>query len=296
MGSKNTKLIVLLPIVLVLLISGCSSGGGPALGVGGLSVSNFRSDVQSSSAKPITSDEPFILSLDVKNDGDRSAKSVSVVLQRDASQFTSGQTLRDSSVSEVAVGDSHTYTFDLKAPKIPNDLVKSYVIVGRVYYGYETDAVKTIQLVGKDEVKRRIDNNQAIPLSGTVQYTKGPLTVDVGSNIDYVRVSQQKKVYQVPITVTNSGGGVVAQEQLFGSPRDYLVDVKITGASLIPTNSCGQQKTVKLEQGQSKTMLCEFSIDNANTIDETKTIQVNLQYNYYKDIETSVWVGQKTNE
>ncbi|HLD56744.1 MAG TPA: hypothetical protein VJA47_00455 [archaeon] len=295
MASKNMKLIALLPIVLVLLISGCSSSSGPVTSPG-LSVSNFKSDVQSSQLKPLASNEQFVLSLDVSNQGDRPAKSLAVVLQRDAGQFSGGQTLRDSSVSELAVADTHSYTFNMKAPQLPNDIIKSYTIAGRVYYNYETDAVKTIQLVGKDEVKRRMDNNQQIPLSGAVQYTKGPLTVDIGSGIDYIRTSQQKKVYQVPITVTNSGGGVVAYEQSYGTSRDYLVDVKITGASLIPTNSCGQQKTVKLDQGQSRKLLCEFSVDDPNTIDETKTIQVNMQYSYYKDVETMIWIGQKTNE
>ncbi len=295
MKSKHTKLLALLPIVLVLVVSGCSSSGPVA--TGGLSVSNFKSDIQSTQAKPLTSSEPLILSLEMTNTGERPARNVVVVLQRDAGQFSSGQTLRDSKSDAIEVGETDVSSFNLKAPQLPNDLIKSYTIAGRVYYLYETDAVKTIQLVGKDEVKRRIDNNQPIPLSGAVQYTKGPLSVDIGSNIDYVRVSQQKKVYRVPITITNTGGGVVSFEPTLGSTaRDYLVDVKITGASLIPTSSCGQQTTVKLEQGQRKEMLCEFSIDNTNTIDETKTVTVNFQYPYYKDVETSVWVGQRSNE
>ena len=294
-NSNRAKAMAILPIVLVLLISGCSSSSGP-VATPGVTVSNFKSDVQSTQAKPLASNEQFVLSLDVSNQGDRAAKSLAVVLQRDAGQFSGGTTLKDSSVSELAVGDTHTYTFNMRSPQLPNDIIKSYTVAGRVYYAYETDAVKTIQLVGKDEVKRRIDNNQPIPLSGAVQFTKGPLSVDIGTGIDYIRTSQQKKVYQVPITVTNSGGGVVAREQSYGASGDYLVDVKITGASLVPTNSCGQQKTVKLDQGQSRKLLCEFSVDDPNTIDETKTIQVNMQYSYYKDVETTVWIGQKTNE
>ncbi len=311
MKSKTHRMaLIILPIVLVVLISGCSSSG--PVSTSALTITRFEPDTPSSATQPLEAGESFGLLLDVKNDGEPDPEGTKYVMRNlvvelfeDANKFTSGQPTKDSSVTKLDQGDTHEYLFSLRAPTTGTaKQIQDYTIAARVHYSYQTDASRKIKLVDKAELKRRLDNSQELPLSEqATTTTKGPLTVVIGASPkageeQFIKVTPQKKSYTLPITIKNTGNGVVARESAFGdSSSDYKVDLTITGADIVPssdTNGCRQRTTVKLSKGEEKTLQCEFSVNNKDIIVDSSLVNVHLAYNYYTDTKTTLNVARPT--
>ena len=315
---KNMKLLLLLvPILGVLAISGCTGSSGISYG-NGLVILNWEPTFSS-----VESGDNIQLRIRVQNNGGQTIPDAYAVLSGINVQewkISSGKSeaidlgqLLPPNPSQNTAGEIRQDTYNLFAPPLPKGITQSYSPSIRIFYSYVTEAVKPITLVNENELKRLQDSGDTLPTRDT-QTTAGPLKVTVntgkfikakegGTTADFLRTN----TFPITIVIENTGGGVVSRDpkemkvlitKSFNFKDDYMVNVEI----IIPTTSgfeivnCGTYGTAKefdvqLWKGQSTSITCEMKLRTPLPMaSREENIKIMLGYNYYIDSTTTVSV------
>jgi hypothetical protein len=298
--SSGAKLLLLIPILGTVLISGCiTGGGGPTFG-NGVVILNWEPTFSQ-----VDSGDKLQLRLRVQNQGEAVAANVNPVLAgidtsewatSTASSFITNSNLLPPDRVQGTSGEIREKIFDLTAPRLPKGTTQQYSPQVRVFYDYRTTAIKSITLVNENELRRLQDQGKTLSSTDT-KTSAGPLkvTVTTGKFIKAREASYYSNTFPITIDIQNTGGGVVGR---YNMPQDdYKVGVDIKWPSRLSPDAfaCGNfANNVLLWKGQSASITCNMRINSPPPTNEDANIQVILTYGYYVDSTTTITVvGQE---
>jgi hypothetical protein len=307
-GSPGAKLYLLLILSAVVLVSGCTGqDGGVAYGKG-VAITGFESDMGSLS---LESGDDVSLMLRVQNQGEIEATDVKAqIIGIDLDEWGTGfswseekdlGTLQAPDPVTNTEGQTKTAQWDLEAPELPKGTEFTYSPKVRVFYDYETQALKPITLVDVEELRRIIQQGKSLS-SGSTQSSAGPFSVEIRTG-DFVKTQDYDDPFPLNVFITNdlweSGGSVIEGSGYYGGwgwgeELQYPVKVSITlpdGMSLESSEECSTSgEWVNLWKGKSKEITCEVRIDDPPEFRQDKVIQVRLEYRYFIDASTTIKV------
>jgi len=315
--NRHTLLLIL-PLVAIVIVSGCTGTGG-GTGGNGVNVLDWRTDFTS-----VNSGEKIQLQLRVQNQGDVTAKNVKAQITGiDLSEwrgFGVGSFFAEENLGNMLPFDPETKTpgeikqrnFALQAPKQKQNIVLQYSPIIKISYNYETFSEKPITLVDQDELRRLIQQGKSLPAKDSSQ-TKGPLTIAVTTG-QFVKTGQSFgsgqvfDVFPVNIKISNpgfgSGGSVVPPGVgdtfgFVGQNFNYPVQVEIkppSGTQIRNTGVFGGDDcssgtvTKELFQGKETDITCELEVTSPPAFREDRTIKINLKYRFQTEATTQITV------
>jgi len=313
MEKPHNTLMLFAPLLVVILVSGCTGVGTAGLG-NGVAILDFKPDFP----QGVYSGDTVKFQLRVQNQGESTAKDVEVELTNiDNSEWgTFGMFGFSENLGDLLPYDQTTNTpgaiktheWRLEAPELAKGTAFTYEPMAKVSYDYRTVAQKPITLVDEDELRRLIQQGKTLANKPT-EYTAGPLTVNIQTG-NFVRTSsgisggESYEVFPVYITITNNewqAGGSVIKDG-FGSflfdGYDYPVRIKITPPNGVTSRSMGTDAcstfsfdTIELWQGQNADITCEFEVTNPPTYRQEVRFEVELEYRYQTQASTQLQVS-----
>lgn len=307
--SDMRALLFLLPVALVVFVSGCTlPGPGPGAGGPGVSINAFQSDFTQ-----VYSNEEIKLQLEVQNNGDVKATNVQAELAGISTEewgtfvdiieigdLLPVQTQQDGSVIQ---GETRTIQWtDLFAPYLVRGTQFTYSPEVRVSYDYATTAQKPITIVDEDELRNIIAAGETLPGKATT-YSSGPISINIETG-NYVKTSQTGSgstfdIFPVNIHIENTqftSGSTVVKPLVGIGPETYPVLVEIippAGTNFVYSGygqDCSQFVVIDLFRGRDADITCELEVTNPPSISQEGLITVNLEYRYALDAQTQVTV------
>ena len=275
------KKLVILLLILVVFLSGCSTSGTTGLvgsGTQGVIIKSF-----SPSDTTVEPKTPVLLTLLVSNVGSQKATNVNTQLMGltdewsipdGRSQFI-GDLFGTDPSRGVTQGEERAITWTLTGPQ--KNVQLSYEATVRVTYTYTSEASGMVKAVSSDYYQqKKVKSEIQSPKS-----TGGPLTITP----KMTSVSVSGGSMPIRFEIQNSGGGRVYSG---GSPTVGNLDrltVSVQGASCSRTD-------VRLIQGKSAVLYCTI---NAGGISDFKLVPFTLSttYNYFVDSTTTITVLPK---
>lgn len=318
MYAKNAaklKLLFVLPILAVIAVSGCTSGGGSVSG-NGVVILDFRPDFLQ-----VFSGDPVKLQVKVQNQGEARARDVKTELT--GIDLTEWQTLGTSFMNENigdllpfdpaanTAGETKINSFSLRAPVLAKGIRFVYTPIIKVSYDYATTAQKSITIVDQDELRRIQQQGGTLP-TGSTTFTKGPLSVEIETE-NYVKTggsgfsSETFDIFPVHITITNLrvGNGVPIADSLglggggLFTDFDYPIRVRVTppsGTTFVSSGLGGHddctsgEVTKDMWQGSTAEITCELEVNNPPSFREERLLMVEVLYRYQSEASTQLTV------
>ncbi len=233
------KALLVLPIMFVIFVSGCTNpiGPGNVQSGGGITVEFFGPDIQVSE---IFSEEPINFQIKFRNTGSVRAEHVFAELfgldeswccgttgvpnegswttnneklpNEDGCRYTgSGTTLLPPDQQMGTQGESRVCTWSYRAPTIPRNIPSvPYTPTVRVFYDYKTILVKSITFGSHQDIRGIQDVGGTLPVS-TTSSTSSPvsLSMETKSPIRFWTSGSGGEVtFPVDIGISNIGGGM----------------------------------------------------------------------------------------
>jgi len=305
----NKSALLILPVLAVVLVSGCVGPSGPGVATGaGLVITDWEPDFSQ-----VNSNEKVRVQLRAQNQGQVRAENIEAEITGiDITEwgtlmgFSAKKQLGSAMYADPETGTPGavlTATWDLEAPKLSKGVDFTYEPIVKLAYDYKTTAQKPITLVDIDELRNIMQQGKSLPSEPTT-YSAGPLAVEIRTG-DYVKTSDDfGKVYDIfplYVKVTNTqweqGGTVTQKGVMFPTGEvSYPVEMKITpptGTNFVFSGfgqNCGQNVIMDLWQGKDAEITCELDVTSPPTYREEKLINVELQYRYRTEAATQVRV------
>ena len=299
-------LLLLLPLAVVMLSSGCTIPGmSTTSATGGVSIEAFEADFSQ-----IYSGEPVQFRLNIRNTGSVDATIKSIVLtgidtqggfgtstawsqgsgNTCDNQIPSGTKLLPANSAMGTSGQEKNCYWEYKAPNIETGLSITYSPSVRVTYEYSTSTVKSITVGSTSEIRSLMDRGQTLA-ADTVSSTASPISIGISIKTP-IRISDSGITIPVEITMSNVGGGVVCKSTECSNPDDWnKMTIKIEAPSGANLQDCQNQEDISLWHGQSNTLGCRLTFSSppqAGTVQKLLTVSAN--YGYFIEKSTSVYV------
>lgn len=295
--GKNI-LPIILPLVFVLLVSGCTQGGSGITTGNGVVIEAFEPDF-----RQIYSKEPVQLQIKVKNTGSVDAENIDVILLNlDDKEWGTAVLTGITSKSKLLAPDQDRGTqggsssgfWSLTAPELPKGLSTTYNPVARVSYKTRSTTIKSITLVPQAEARRLQNIGKTLPIE-SVSSTSSPITLDITTK-GPIRVFDAGDLeFPLEVRISNVGGGTVCSDDCSDNTKwnklNYAIDLP-QGLSF-PSGDCdsGSPKEITLFRGQTNTVTCNLKADSAAVVTQIqKQIKVFASYSYFTEGQTSLTV------
>ena len=301
---KNMKalMILVLPIIAVVAISGCL--GGTVVGTGnGIVIEEFKPTLTT-----VYSDQEVGLLLKIENQGEAEAQDIRALIfgiNSDEWNADEEKNLYDllgvDPVTSVAGGTKIVQWTQMRAPYLAPSLEHIYTPKVRVSYDYATSAIKPITIVDKDEMVRLIQEGEIIP-TGVTTYTAGPLSVDVTTGTYAIGDTYTDYTFNLQVYVTNlwwgSNGRVESENSPYGDSDDlYPLEMMITLPDELSFESSWDQPgcsysydDISMWDGHTAEITCALRVDDAPEVMTEGLIQVDLRYRFSVDAFTTIEV------
>jgi len=307
-------------IVLVLLASGCINPSGKGNGV---VIEDF-----SPSFEKVYPGEPIQFFLKFKNTGSVEAENVfaellgldedwalssagmgneivggEVLPREERCQYTSSEHLKLSPPypSYGTEGGEATCTWIYKTPDIPSGTGTEYKVTARVFYDYHTTLIKSFTLAPAQELLRYNEQGKSIP-SSTVSSTDSPITLQADAR-DPIRFWGNDMIsFPIAINIENTGGGMACirgkcKKTSPGGHEWNSVTLKITPKSdkVSLSDECARfmrGSTVDVWTDKGNTVICNIEVSGLGegVGYQEKLIEINAEYSYFTDAETSITI------
>ena len=289
---KGTYAIFLLG--LLVLASGCvqpSEGGERPVktsATDGIVINEFSSDLTR-----YESTESIPLYLEIENVGGTTAKDVNATIlgaswvDNVPTKDFGNLSPPDLTVSPPVPGDFKTWTTTLSAfTNVPQGVETKVTLTARVEYGYSSNGAVHVDVLSKDEYKRRIQKGETIPTAPTVENSAGPIHIDIDPR-GLPPILDKKENISVLILLKNVGSGVPITKE--GAEGNITVNLTVTGLNAkfvkcLDTEYNPSQTSViiqtKLRRGESAKIPCTIELDKP-TAHNTFTILFKTDYRYY---------------
>lgn len=297
---KNSKAILILPLILVL-ISGCIQFGGPATGGYGVEITRFGGYYEE-----VESGDQFDLMVDVKNTGGTTARNVKAFLHGISSsewQFRGAKEvsreLKGPDEEMGIEGETDFAKWTLTAPQLIEGVRYTYTPRVRVFYKYSTLASTSVPALSESEYKRMVSKDLELPRQGTTSVSKGPLGVEVNTRSPII-VRRGGEEFRVVIKVSNliPKGSTFNPNYIHAAPNiperamnEFRIKISAPDVSPRKCNAFRGWDTIELRRGDEATYNCELFIPT-HQVKTRKDIPVHveLDYGYLIDDKTSITV------
>lgn len=306
-------------LVLVVLAAGCIGGQKVRIDENnGLVINDFSID-----PAEVESGRPFRIFLEVENVGGTTARDVKAFLFG-ASWVPNSATLEKwgnriigpPDVLTQSPGGTLATSWDATvlgpAPLLPEGVVHTFKLTGRVTYNYSTSAVVNIPMFNEEEFLRKKKIGELIDATLVVSNTNAPIKVAIEGtspvvvrNPFYDGLPQEEVFYRIHFL--NVGSGIPITEAQTGQELTGLVGgtIILQGDGLRFKECLGATGTnivqiPRTEQGgalirgaSSAIVPCTISVDRAlwqTKPQGTATLVFDLEYKYFVDKEASLTV------
>ncbi len=304
----------LLPVVLVLLVSGCVQTGGETKITGaGLAVVDFSSSVEDVEGMGKT----VRISMEVENQGGYTTGDVLACLigsnfpgKISEQMWSSESPVCQSAKRELYAADPETgapggtarFRWILKSPWIPYPQERTDEFVGRIFYRYKSQATAKVWVYSEEELRAAKQRGETFSETLETVATPGPVEISLSAKQP---IRADDGYFTLTVTLTNSGGGTVFDSKNFDFSSE--TPPKVSELNVInlrfdyPESSLqdeGCDDVVELRRGETRTISCGFTIKNPETI-TLKTsfpITVTADYGYYTDSRLEITVRGKKGE
>ena len=307
MAVKNYLLsrVLVLPILAVVLVSGCIGGGNTVDFGDGVVIQAWEPDFSR-----LYSDETIQFQLRVQNQGeidatDLSAKVMGIDTGRDGWDLdvAVGNDKRDLLLAPNpdtnTPGEVWTMIWSGTAPELTRGMENVYSPIVRVSYVYSGSATKTITLVDAQELRRIIQQGSSLPSQPTVA-TAGPISIEVTTG-NYVKTQKEDDPFPINIVLRNNGwsaGGsaIPVDESGLRSPNNYNypvhMEIEMPSGLRIDSDTCDSDAWYDLWKGETAEITCQVEITDMPGEGERqdKVMKFFVDYGYKIDAQTSVTV------
>jgi len=308
--KKKMNFLLLLPILAIVFVSGCTfPGGGTDTSKGpGVVIKSFIPELDN-----VRSNEEVNLRGEIQNQGEARARNVvAELINIDVNEWGGFGTIAFQNLGDLlpfdpvakTPGQTKQVAFTkLRAPSLPKNVQFTYEPTLRISYDYSTSTIKPISAIDADELTNIRLRGGTLPTKPT-QFTAGPLSVDIKTG-DFVTTQDQfgttYDIFPVNIRIDNTqwaSGGTVEPEVLAIGQERYPVRVKIeppSWATFVFTGfsgsqDCGSFLTVDLFRGSNAEITCELQVISPPTVRTEGQIKVDLEYRYHIDKPTQIRV------
>jgi hypothetical protein len=303
---KNPALIAILSL-LVVLGSGCTGifpDGGGAVSGSGIVIQKFEPTLTS-----LRSNDNVVFHLEVQNMGDVIGKAAAVLIGITPTEWQIDEWEKD--FGELLPADEEAGTpggtgvadWYAVAPDVYRGEDRSYNVIARMFYSYETRVRKPITFLTSDELRRAAQMG-GTPVAGATLVSAGPLSVTVNTG-NYVRATgneYEAPYFPVNIKITNNGPGQIAGE-------NYPVGVEIIppeGTSIMgecPSYAQTEMwsplyanlpygldlpaspSIVNIWNGREVSITCRLQVDEPPLYKDERDLRIILDYIYFQDAE-----------
>lgn len=290
---------ILLPLMLVVLTSGCTipglPGAGPALFGPGVSGSGVVIEYFEPDFKDAISGQDVQFEYRIRNTGTQPAEGCSAeILDLDRttwggipSKCATTFDLQPASPVFGSEGESHIcIAKGVKAPQLPAGTSFTYEPVLRVLYKYKSVTQKTVSLLPLDDA-RRLQNQGKTFSAATSSKTQSPIDIGIAVK-EPIRVFASQTEFPVEIHVANVGGG---QSRITKTDNWGKAKVTIKTEGPIQLSSECRDKEITFYRG-STVYTCAATVDNNRvTAPTTGIITATAEYDYAIDKATSITVA-----
>jgi len=193
----------------------------------------------------------------------------------------------DLTVTPPVPGDFKTWAITLNPfTDVPQGVETPITLIARVEYDYSSNGAVHIDVLSKDEYKRRIQRGESIPTAPAVENSAGPIHIDIGAPRQPPVLDTRDNV-TVLILFNNVGSGVPITKE--GAEGNITVDLTVTGLNAkfvkcLDTEYTPPKTSVtiqtKLRRGESAKIPCMIEVDKP-TAHNTFTVLFKTNYRYY---------------
>lgn len=323
------KLKILIALLAVTAVAGCTIPGVPGIGTGGTtSGSNGHGlEIISFGAEPtpVYNGSTVRVTMDVQNLGGTTAfdKTSWAYLTGSNIDITGGDNtywhrisgdttttqcmsfgrdMRPADVVKGTSGDEKTIKWSLRAPDITSGQTRTDSFIGRVYSEYETSVNGNIWVYNETEYDAAKASGRALSKSSFTS-TPGPVAVDVSVSPDPVVLYSGDLSFSMTITISNLQTGTIYKTGLstncppsIGSDDLNKVSVTVTAKDFSIAGDCQLSGSTTTEQelvsGKTTTMICDMTSPSVTTL-KSYPVTVTVNYGYYTEETVNVLVQGK---
>jgi hypothetical protein len=325
------KAAILVSILAVLLVAGCTVPGVPGIiGGGGTSVSGNGMEITSFSTEPTTaySGNTVRVTMDVQNLGGTSVLlgdthafvyltgsnmnlgsgtdiywrgSTLATDKQSCRPFTKNMTAAD--VVKGTEGRTETLKWSLIAPKVDAGQTRTDTIIGRVYTDYETAVNGNIWVYQQSEADAAKASGRSLNRASFTT-TSGPVAVSVSVNPDPVIIySDGDKTTTLTIRISNTASGTIYKSgfeacgangptTINSDTQLNKVDVVVSAPDFDGIATCNADQP-ELIAGKPTTVVCDITVNKAVATFSSFPISVKIKYGYFTERTATVVVQGK---
>ncbi len=279
---KLRKELILLSVISIVFLAGCTGGGDKSSSGSGFFISSFGAIPPT-----VESGIPITLTLTVKNAGEHDATNVKATLIGLPFPASNDVVLPTTLIKAdpqlgLPEGDEQSAIWTVTTP-LDKSTTTTYTANVRVVAGYSTTGEALIRTVGIDYFRTLTPGDQQRLQRGVIssQFTKGPLSVTI----------------LAPQPITQTGATIPVQIQVDNVGRGRVGDGTATNLdkiTLSSTDLTGCQSTITLIEGKSGRTTCNLATNVGSGIGESR-VRISLAYNYFVDASTSFILTKSLN-
>lgn len=209
-------------------------------------------------------------------------------------RYTNGFSLLPPDPQYGTEGSSHICTWKYLAPQLPQGASLTYSPILRVYYAYQSETVKLVNILSRNQLRSVQDSGGALP-SETVSQSRSPIKLDVETP-GPVRASHDTVDFQIKITLTNLDSGTACypnsiEECRGGNANWNRIKISIKTPPSMSASDCGDI-ILDLFKGMSNSITCTITAGGIDLgIPNQVTITVTADYMYIIDKQASISVS-----
>lgn len=297
---KPRKELILLSVISIVFLAGCTRGGGEATTGAGVIITSFAPDLES--IDPGTS-ATFTVAL--KNIGSKAATDIKALLfglsdEWDGVDVTtkkvkSTTTLASADPTTGLTGEETTFDWTATFPAGKGKNVDvTYDASVRVFYKYTTESDVLLRFVEANYLRTNPNVQKGVVSS---ESSSGPLVITAVARTPSVTATALTG--RVQFEIQNVGAGKVTKgitatdANAQPDELDMLTEIRITGAKKCGSESVSSGivtlKDQRLTAGKSKIISCEIDTTGITNFKDV-ALRLNATYYYFVDSATQVTV------
>jgi len=287
------KLTLLLPLMFIIFVSGCTDITQPIIVTGGgLVITDFEPQLTEA-----YSTEEVTFEARIRNDGILPAEMVyteivgiedwDLVLDN-TPDCTYGFALIPADVQSGTEGQTKMCSWIYEAPEIPYGLDMPYNPTLRVYYSYFSNTIHTVSIVPRAELRRLKNSGQSLPVA-IESSSGGPISISVDT--EPILSFETSAIFPVKITVTNTDIGIACYpEDCRYTDNWNKVRLSFKLDDRMRLLDCGNME-LSLYKGDTNSVVCKIeAFDIPENSISKRSIELKAEYSYIIDKETQIKV------
>ena len=309
---------ILVSLLAIALISGCAGISipgvdlTPGVGVGGngLEITSFTAEPSSA-----FSGSSVRVTIEVENRGGTTVPnggSLVYLTGASFSEWSGGDSAifhtidKEMKAEDVIRGvppSTYRYSTTLSAPDLDAGQTNNYVLIGRLYSDYQTNANGNIWVYSETEAEAARAAGRSL-YTPSFTYTKGPVGLSVTVSPTPIILYEGENRFTVYIKISNLASGTIYAPDVIDYSGTSValnmdqinrVDVDvIPGAGLtIPDTDGCEGADQELVAGKDLTMVCDVDVDTEVPTFQSFPFDVSVSYGYYTERTASVTVQGK---